>query len=328
MLSNQGEPQKNFGEKVNNNDKAKFVANWCVDATNASVSGKAIMECGDRLKNTGGGSNEINDEVVLEVGKGVCGNSLPEGINLCKELKNHLAGGESIKDGLGQVLGGNIIIDLGCGLVQEKNHVSELGLNLLNGSASREPSSNFFNKSQSNNELYKNVDASVNSVSHVSDSMALSQQGEEESSQGILAIRNNRLSRNRGRGISSCKRHGMVTRKDRSKEVNDSSVLGSSCKRKESSTVKWDLEMEIAKVMEKGIELGILKGLNAGKGDEDLHVSEKCQQTDNWRLSEEVAKVIEVGIALGFDFNGKVDYVSEEIRRRVVEDELRVNVKQ
>ena len=33
--------------------------------------------------------------------------------------------------------------------------------------------------------------------------------------------------------------------------------------------------------------------------------------------------MIEVGLTLGFDFNGNVDSVSEEIRRRVEDDEAR-----
>ncbi|KAI9196679.1 hypothetical protein LWI28_026046 [Acer negundo] len=169
-----------------------------------------------------------------------------------------------------------------------------------------------------NDEVALVVDK-VKSVSHVSDYLNLRLHGEEVISQGRSVIRN----KNGGKGLSTCKRHGMVTRKDRSKEVQVSSVSDFSGKRKGLALDRWDLKVKVANVIENGIELGLRIGTIAGQCGERSQTSEKTQRTVNWRLSEEIAKVIEVGIALGFDFNGKVDFVSKEIRRRVEEDELR-----
>ena len=76
-------------------------------------------------------------------------------------------------------------------------------------------------------------------------------------------------------------------------------------------------------VSKKKIELGVIRGGGGSKHGESLSADATRNQTVNWKLSEEVAKVIEVGVALGFDFQGREDSISEEIRRRETEDETR-----
>ncbi|KAK4855308.1 hypothetical protein QYF36_005883 [Acer negundo] len=153
-VSDQVEPQKNYGEKAKSNDKGKYVSDWYVEETDASVSSKAIMECGDQLKNIGGGINEVNDKVALATNKGDCSNFSYEDFNLSKKLNTYLVYWESINEGLGEVLGWNIIIDLGCGLVQENRQLSRLSLNMVNRSTSKETGSTSSNKTQSNNVLH------------------------------------------------------------------------------------------------------------------------------------------------------------------------------
>jgi hypothetical protein len=126
-----------------------------------------------------------------------------------------------------------------------------------------------------------------------------------------------------GKMISSLKRHGMVTRKDRCLEHRAHEPVGERSFKEIVEKRRWNLNEEIAKVVEKGIELGVIKGGGGSKRGEQLSVDPSGNLTGNWKLSEEVAKVIEVGVALGFDFQGKEDSISEEIRRRETEDETR-----
>ncbi|KAK1576183.1 hypothetical protein Q3G72_011618 [Acer saccharum] len=126
-----------------------------------------------------------------------------------------------------------------------------------------------------------------------------------------------------GKMISSFKRHGMVTRKDRSLEHNASGTASERCPKKILAKGRWNLKDEVTKVIEKGVALGVINVKAGGNGGEVRSVGSNEEKLVNGNLSEEVAKVMEVGVALGFDFNGKEDSVSEEIRRRETEDEAR-----
>ena len=66
---NQGEPQKISRVKTKSNDKGKQASDWRVEASNASVSGRAIMDYEVQLMNKCEGINEVNDEVALVVDK-------------------------------------------------------------------------------------------------------------------------------------------------------------------------------------------------------------------------------------------------------------------
>ncbi|KAK3219709.1 hypothetical protein Dsin_013679 [Dipteronia sinensis] len=86
------------------------------------------------------------------------------------------------------------------------------------------------------------------------------------------------------------------------------------------SSARWNLEVEVAKVIEKEVELGhIIPASSVGGTKITREVSR--EQTGTWSLSQEVAKVIEMGVALGIDFNGEELEVRNEVARRVTEDE-------
>ncbi|TXG64039.1 hypothetical protein EZV62_011033 [Acer yangbiense] len=60
--------------------------------------------------------------------------------------------------------------------------------------------------------------------------------------------------------------------------------------------------------------------------EQALLVLESLKSSDkgSWSLSLEIAKVIEMGVTLGFDFHGNEDSVSEEVAKRILEDEERL----
>ncbi|KAK1551224.1 hypothetical protein Q3G72_032272 [Acer saccharum] len=100
--------------------------------------------------------------------------------------------------------------------------------------------------------------------------------------------------------------------------------------RQQSNKSYWNLEEEIAKVIEKGVSLGYVFKSNEKDRDkehivmqEDHYNSRSNQgesQENSWNFDNEVAKVIEVGVALGFDFNGNEVEIGEKIANREKED--------
>ena len=101
--------------------------------------------------------------------------------------------------------------------------------------------------------------------------------------------------------------------------------------RQQSNKSYWNLEEEIAKVIEKGVSLGyVFKAKEKDMGKEHIVMQEDHfnarsnqgeSQENSWNLDNEVAKVIEVGVALGFDFNGNEVEIGEKIATREKEDE-------
>ncbi|KAK0597523.1 hypothetical protein LWI29_026183 [Acer saccharum] len=88
--------------------------------------------------------------------------------------------------------------------------------------------------------------------------------------------------------------------------------------------VKWNIENEIAKVIEKGVELGINLKVRKQRISSDCEVvgSEEFWKL-GWDLDDEVAKVLEIGAALGFDFKGKESEISQVLSNMEKEDEDR-----
>ncbi|KAK3199334.1 hypothetical protein Dsin_022749 [Dipteronia sinensis] len=98
------------------------------------------------------------------------------------------------------------------------------------------------------------------------------------------------------------KMHGMQTRRDKSRDTVVST-----------NNEKWNLEVEITKVVEKGVELGV-----------DFNSKSKTVwKTGKWNLEDEIFKVLETGKALGFDFHGIEDDMVEQLSRRETEDDER-----
>ncbi|KAK0592658.1 hypothetical protein LWI29_023017 [Acer saccharum] len=161
------------------------------------------------------------------------------------------------------------------------------------------------------------------SLSHVSATQYPIHANVEKATCEEFTIGKRKSMKSGGKMISSFKRHGMVTRKDRSLEHNASGTASERCPNKILAKGRWNLKDEVTKVIEKGVALGVINVKAGGNGGEVRSVGSNEEKLVNGNLSEEVAKVMEVGVALGFDFNGKEDSVSEEIRRRETEDEAR-----
>ncbi|KAK2658233.1 hypothetical protein Ddye_004766 [Dipteronia dyeriana] len=113
----------------------------------------------------------------------------------------------------------------------------------------------------------------------------------------------------------------MKTRNGKSLERQTSERLGELFGNQE-----WTLELEVAKVIEKGVELGSLKPNDVQNQrisvvDRDVIKSGTVGNKQVvWDLDNKVNKIIETGVALGFDFNGEEDGVRKEIVRREEED--------
>ncbi|KAI9166259.1 hypothetical protein LWI28_029071 [Acer negundo] len=240
-------------------------------------------------------------------------------------------GGESSKASMDNSVCSNIIIDLSKdgGSGKEMGHTFKEAL-LKGGPGLLQQNENLEVQSFRDEEFEKEVSSEVslssfdNSVSHVSETQQL--EGVNLVASGIVnsyGRLKNVSSKKVSKPTTYVKRHGMKTRKDRrliSQGLEDlrkgisSSYLGKGCR---------NLDVELSKVIEKGVELGFLKFPNSGdKGGVDNE-----ERDDNlavaWSLSEEVAKVIETGVALRFDFSGRMDKNAAEISRREKEDEER-----
>ncbi|KAI9161381.1 hypothetical protein LWI28_016829 [Acer negundo] len=95
--------------------------------------------------------------------------------------------------------------------------------------------------------------------------------------------------------------------------------------------VDWNLEEEIAKVIEKGVALGLdLKSRGSiirktNQQQKGPAVSNTSQANNViWDLEEEIAKLMETRVALGFDFNGNENEIIEVVSSREKEDEERM----
>lgn len=86
---------------------------------------------------------------------------------------------------------------------------------------------------------------------------------------------------------------------------------------------RWNLGGELAKVIDKGLDIGVLKRPGMVKRMNGSQDEQNNSRGVKWSLSKEVEKVIEVGVALGVNFNGNEDCAEAEIRRRESEDILR-----
>ncbi|KAK1580906.1 hypothetical protein Q3G72_001236 [Acer saccharum] len=85
--------------------------------------------------------------------------------------------------------------------------------------------------------------------------------------------------------------------------------------------VIWNLDEEIAKVIEKGADLGVNFKLRSTCSKNEDGV--KKNREDKWNLEEEVTKVIETRVALGLDFYGREEEIAEYLSSRELKDEAR-----
>ncbi|KAK0583522.1 hypothetical protein LWI29_037804 [Acer saccharum] len=274
----------------------------------SSIIGKSKLAGGDQKNNNCKGKEiiaknsnhqkgrpiEYKEALVIEKEKDIHWSSSSEETEWVPSPK--FKGDTSIVE-LNQMVGGKIVIDLGCGMVQdgglgpnngqliqvdgkdpnEDLHISESGSpkgGVERGLRMDQAMDN--NYIRYNDGVGGSQSSSTNSLSHVSDTLMSVSQNSTVSSRPI--------------GING-ELHG-----------------------------RWNLEEEVAKVIGKGFALGVLQGSEDGiriKGTQGEH---KKNRSVKWSFSEEVAKVIEVGKALGVNFNGNEECAVEEIRRRESED--------
>ncbi|KAK3190291.1 hypothetical protein Dsin_029852 [Dipteronia sinensis] len=135
--------------------------------------------------------------------------------------------------------------------------------------------------------------------------------------------------KDRSRGSdSNIKTHPMITRKSKANTPNDhlenTSKIKKGCQRR----VVWNMEVEIAKAIEKGVELGITVHEKCQNSSGNMSNTDKLDpKSDNrWNLEEEVSKIIETGTALGFDFHGNETEITEIVIAKEREDELSFTV--
>ena len=84
--------------------------------------------------------------------------------------------------------------------------------------------------------------------------------------------------------------------------------------------VIWNLEDKIAKVIEKGVAVGINMQAKKVRDDSD---ETRLIHGEVWDLEVEVANVLETGAALGFDFHGEEMEITEILTAKEKEDEDR-----
>ncbi|KAK1582650.1 hypothetical protein Q3G72_016985 [Acer saccharum] len=134
--------------------------------------------------------------------------------------------GESSKVGLGQEMGGNIVVDLGCVLIDEGG----------------------------------------NRVSHVLTTQYSNFTGEVSSKACYLESGKRRSMVNSRKNSTSLKHHGMVTHNDRSNGLHVPGSVSRSEICLSQGKGRWNLEEEVVKVIEKGVALGIIIDQEENKG--------------------------------------------------------------
>ncbi|KAK3199767.1 hypothetical protein Dsin_023182 [Dipteronia sinensis] len=300
---------KEIGSIINNEDINKSAAHI----------GQPNMELGKGKSVERSWSSEDSGESSFE--------ESDKGLRLqCKNF-----GGESSKSGLDNLVGGNIVIDLSRGGEMRKQMGHSFKEALVNGgSVLLMQVKNSVGQRSTDSESEKEISSEVShsssdkSISHVSETQQLDR---DNLVAKVVANSSGRLrkvsSKKVTKTISSVKRHGMKTRKDRNSICQGLDELRKGISSSIPDKDRWDVDVELSKVVEKGVELGYLKfpksvnngGVaNEGRGDSSAEARS---------LNEEVAKVIEMEVELGFDFNGSVDKVAAEISRREKDDETR-----
>ncbi|KAK0601586.1 hypothetical protein LWI29_025578 [Acer saccharum] len=159
--------------------------------------------------------------------------------------------GESSKVGLGQEMGGNIVVDLGCVLIDEGG----------------------------------------NQVSHVLTTQYSNFTGEVSSKACYLESGKRRSMVNSRKNSSSLKHHGMVTHNDRSNGLHVPGSVSRSEICLSQGKGRWNLEEEVVKVIEKGVALGVIVDQEENKGCGKTMSDERKKKCVRWSLSEEVAKI-------------------------------------
>ncbi|KAK1578400.1 hypothetical protein Q3G72_029975 [Acer saccharum] len=112
--SNQSKPPNSYGDKAKNNDIREV--DRLVEVFEALGYGKTITGSDEMLRINCGDVNTNDEELALNKDKGDEWTSSFEENALSENSNSHLVGDKTVNAIMSQNLGGNIIIDLGCGL--------------------------------------------------------------------------------------------------------------------------------------------------------------------------------------------------------------------
>lgn len=228
--------------------------------------------------------------------------------------------GESSKARVDNCIGGNFYIDLGAGRDQIlgqsfKEVLLKDGNNTYATGKIKEADVNKSVVPYCNDSI--SFSSSENSISHVSETQQQNLDNSKDNSVLEMTLKKKvASSKKANKNNVPVRSHGMKTRNNGSLVSKGIGEVHRVISGLGSSRSRWNLEVELAKVVEKGVDLGYLRRDKVQQGGGSIEPS-------SWRLSEEVAKVIEVGAALGFDFNRNKESISKEISRREKEDEDR-----
>ncbi|KAI9160208.1 hypothetical protein LWI28_006148 [Acer negundo] len=169
--------------------------------------------------------------------------------------------------------------DNGIREAQDGGQANDIGQNLIDHSNSLESDSDNSKKTGFNSGPDQTDGSYENSVSHVSKTLKTINQGEEALRRHSYGLRTNKPSKYGGKSVGSSKRHGMVTRFDRSKVQNIHRVLDMSGKSISTVIGSEEFEVEVANIIEKGVAIGVLKGSNVGMGSWGSLETVKCNKT-------------------------------------------------
>ncbi|KAK2638138.1 hypothetical protein Ddye_025933 [Dipteronia dyeriana] len=124
-----------------------------------------------------------------------------------------------------------------------------------------------------NMSVEETLSSNENSISHVSATQhqSLAKGISITCEKSMIGKRKN--VKNGRRLTSSCQRHGMVTRKDRSLEQHGLRIVRGRDLNKDGAKGRWNLKDEMAKLIEKGVALTVINGVDAGKRGEETKLN-------------------------------------------------------
>ncbi|KAK0577219.1 hypothetical protein LWI29_029733 [Acer saccharum] len=269
------------------NDEQKELIDKVATVANAfSGKGKIDLRKGDKLGSSTVGVNKGKKVLAVVEDKGDGWSSTSEEVGNSEEFISNNCKEFSVVRGLSQGLGGNLFIDLGIGLAQERCLDSNVDPDEEDKSNSLDLTFNEDRRTISNTVSAQVNVSSENSESHVSDTWNTKNYGLGSQNNSTSESRMIKESKGGGKGLGTCKRHGMVTCKDKSKVSQDSKGPIKSGMIRSSASGYRAMEEEVEKIIEKGTELGVFKGSTGGLD------KERSSNATIWSTPEEITRVI------------------------------------
>ncbi|KAK3221733.1 hypothetical protein Dsin_008758 [Dipteronia sinensis] len=133
------------------------------------------------------------------------------------------------------------------------------------------------------------LSSSGNTLSHVSETQNQLLVGKENAQQGKTSFELGKSRKKEVKTAGTNKSHGMKTRKDKEKDLQDSRELECEMFSGPPSEI-WNLEVEVAKVVEKGIALGLISGFKASIESEERYrrSAQRCEWQDHMLVSSSI----------------------------------------